>query len=327
MASHLIVNPASGSESAVESLPRVNERLRSAFGDLDITVTTGAGDAEAAAARAVGNGAQYLFVAGGDGTLNEALNGAVAAGRLEDVIVGLVPLGTGNDFAGAIGIPEDLDEALSILERRRIATVDIGVLNDRVFANVSAGGFIAEVSDAVSPALKTIAGKLAYLIGGAQVLLDFEPMRMTWQPQGEWHVLSPLGDDTVQADASPEWLADREIALFAVCNSRLVGGGRLIAPHALIDDGWLDVCVVEAMPLLDFVGLLRQVADGQHVTDPRVGYARVRGVTCTFDRVARVNTDGQVLETRECRYRVRPKALQVLTGDVRFSAGGQYHEP
>jgi len=192
-----------------------------------------------------------------------------------------------------------------------------------VFVNVSAGGFVAEVSDSVSPALKSIAGKLAYLIGGAQVLLDFEPIRMTWQPVGRWHVLSALGEvarNPGRTKAAEGWLADREVALFAVCNSRLIGGGRLIAPHALVNDGWLDVCVVEAMPTLEFVALLRQVADGEHVDDPRVGYARVREVTCTFDRPARVNTDGQVLETTRCRYRVRPGGLKVLTGEVRYTA-------
>jgi diacylglycerol kinase (ATP) len=320
MAAHLIVNPVAGSDAGIASLPRVNERLRRSFGDLDITVTTGPGDAEAAAARAAQAGAAHLFVAGGDGTLNEALNGIARTGRLGHVVIGLVPLGTGNDFAGAIGIPEDLDDALAILDRRDVTAVDIGLLDDRVFVNVSAGGFVAEVSDTVSPALKTVAGKLAYLIGGAQVLFDFEPIRMTWQPEGEWHVLSALGEDDTSGQRSAEWLADREIALFAVCNSRLIGGGRLIAPHALIDDGWLDVCVIEAMPTLEFVGLLRQVAAGEHVSDPRVGYARVRDVTCAFDRMTRVNTDGQVLEAARCRYRVRPKAVRMLTGEVRFSA-------
>jgi diacylglycerol kinase (ATP) len=321
MTATLIVNPVAGSDAGIELLPRIEERLRRTFGPLDVTVTGSPDDAESAGVRAAEAGARFVFVGGGDGTLNDALNGIERAGRLHEVIVGVVPLGTGNDFAYAMGIPDALDDALAVLERQQAASVDVGLLDDRVFVNVSAGGFVADVSDSVSPALKSIAGRLAYLIGGAQALLDFEPIRMSWEPAGEWHVLSTLDDGSEGASrATSDWLNDREVALFAVCNSRLIGGGRLIAPHALVDDGWLDVCVVEAMPTLEFVGLLRQVAAGEHVDDPRVGYARVRDLTCTFDRPARVNTDGEVLEKTRCRYRIRAGGLQVLTGEMRYGA-------
>ena len=90
---------------------------------------------------------------------------------------GLLPLGTGNDFAAALGIPSDIDAALQVFQDGHTVDVDVGRLDDRVFVNISAGGFVAEVSDAVTPQLKTIAGRLAYLIGGAQTLLSFEPVR------------------------------------------------------------------------------------------------------------------------------------------------------
>ena len=86
-------------------------------------------------------------------------------------------MGTGNDFAATLGLPEKVDEAIGLLLKGRSIDVDLGTLNGHHFVNVSAGGLIADVSDAVSPALKTIAGKLAYLIGGAQVLLDYEPLK------------------------------------------------------------------------------------------------------------------------------------------------------
>ena len=88
---------------------------------------------------------------------------------------GIIPLGTGNDFATALGIPSEVEGALAVVTSRDRVAVDVGRLNDRYFINASAGGFIAEVSDAVDSRLKTIAGKLAYLIGGAQVLFSHEP--------------------------------------------------------------------------------------------------------------------------------------------------------
>ena len=313
MSARLILNPAAGADEALASLEHLNGRLRAVFGDLDIVITTGPADAEAAGARAARDGDTRIFVAGGDGTLNEVLNGVYDSGRLGEITFGVIPLGTGNDFARAIGIPEDLEGALDCLAENRETSVDVGELNDRVFVNVSAGGFIGEVSDAVTPGLKTVAGKLAYLIGGAQVLLSYDPVVATVAPHGECVVLHPgkaLEGGTI--DGSREL----PIELFAVCNSRQIGGGRLIAPEAIVNDGWLDVCVIEAMPTLEFVGLLREVADGAHLGDPRVSYFRVRELTVEFERPIKVNTDGQVLETSRCHYRVLPRAARFLAPAV-----------
>lgn len=310
MAARLILNPAAGADEALGVVERVNQRLRDAFGDLDIVITTGPGDAEAAGARAAREGDARIFVGGGDGTLNEVLNGVFAAGRLGEIPFGIIPLGTGNDFAGALGIPEDVDGALDCLTRDHQVRVDVGILNERVFVNVSAGGFIGEVSEAVTPGLKTVAGKLAYLIGGAQVLLSYDPVAATVTPAGDCLVLHP--GTALGAEASTPGRRELPIELFAVCNSRLIGGGRLIAPEAIVDDGWLDVCLIEAMPTLEFVALLRDVAEGAHLGDPRVSYFRTRQLAMTFDRTIKVNTDGQVLETDRCEYRVLPRAASFI---------------
>jgi diacylglycerol kinase (ATP) len=156
------------------------------------------------------------------------------------------------------------------------------------------------VSAAVTPQLKTIAGRLAYLIGGAQVLFEFEPV-------GASVTLSP---GPVQVS--------RSLYAFAVCNSRLIAGGRLIAPNALIDDGMLDVCLIEAMSAIEFVALARKVADGEHVKDPRVLYYQAQSVRVELDRAVHVNTDGEVFEDTRCDYRVLPGAARFLVGDAPF---------
>lgn len=297
----VILNPSSGRERGPEQVDVLNTRLRDTFDAVEIAVTTGDGDAAAAARTALSDGCDALFVAGGDGTLNEALNGLASAGGLERIVIGLVPLGTGNDFAAALGIPADVEAALDVLLRGRELRVDLGEVNGRVFANISGGGFIAEVSVAVSPALKTIAGRLAYLIGGAQALMEFDPVQATI-------ALEPGGGLT------------RRLYAFAVCNSRLIGGGRLIAPEARIDDGLLDVCLIESMSAIEFVALARKVADGDHVSDPRVVYSRARSVRIDLDRRIRINTDGEVFEARSCDYRVLPGAARFLAGDAPFAA-------
>jgi diacylglycerol kinase (ATP) len=178
----LIANPTSGTDAAAAVLPALNQRLRQRLGDLDIVLTVAPADAERAARQAAELGYERLYVAGGDGTLNEVINGAATIeGALGRLTFGLIPLGTGNDLAQSLGLPPDPEQALDLLALERVATLDLGALNGRLFANASAGGFIAEVSDAVSPELKTLAGRLAYLIGGAQVLLDHEPLLLRLQ--------------------------------------------------------------------------------------------------------------------------------------------------
>ena len=294
MKARLFINPASGDDSGPRHLPLINERLRGWLGDLDIVMTVGEGDATTGAAQSVADGYDHLFVAGGDGTLNEVLNGVASVpGGLERTVFGVIPLGTGNDFATALGFPEDVEASLDLLQRSALVAVDLGEVNGRCFINVSGGGFIAEVSDAVTPQLKSIAGKLAYLIGGAQVLLSYEAVHAAI---------------TVDSGA----IEHHELHAFAVCNSSQVGGGRLIAPDAIINDGLLDVCLIDTMPIVEFVPLLRRVSNGEHTDDERVHYFRARALTLAFDRRIKVNTDGQVLEADLCRYRVRPGIVRVF---------------
>lgn len=297
MKARLIVNPVSGSDAGPDLLPLINARLRQRVGLMDIVMTIGEGDATAVAERSAREGYDHLFVAGGDGTLNEVLNGIAAVpGALSRTVFGIVPIGTGNDLATALGYPDDIDGALDRLLSSTPIAVDVGVLNGRHFLNVSGGGFIAEVSDAVDTQLKSIAGRLAYLIGGAQVLLTHEPIpaRVVW------------------SDGVTGGTRDLHLHAFAVCNSRQIGGGRLIAPDAIIDDGLLDVCLIEAMPMMEFVALLRRVSSGDHIADERVSYFRASQIELTFDRTVKVNTDGQVLDASRCDYRVEPRTVRLL---------------
>lgn len=300
----LILNPAAGDDTADDRAVALNERLSSGFGAMEIVLTSGRGDAEAAARRAVSDGCNMLLIGGGDGTLNEVLNGVVLEGALSSMTFGIIPLGTGNDFAKALGLPLDVDQALSMLLRNHRIQVDVGRVNGRCFVNTSGAGFIAEVSEAVTPQMKTIAGRLAYLVGGAQALMEFEPVEMSLSTVPGSHAFNT------------------KMYAFAACNAPMIGGGRLIAPHALIDDGLLDFCVIEGMPALEFVALLRRVATGEHVEDSRVRYFQSAKASVRFEREILINTDGEILPARSCEYDVLPQAATFLAGDSYLAAVG-----
>ena len=293
MKTRLIVNPVSGSDQAALHLPAINERLRLAFGQVDIAMTVAEGDGEQAARRAAEDGYRVMVVVGGDGTLNEVLNGVAAAGALDDTAFGLVAMGTGNDFAGLMDLPDDPEAAADRVIAGRERRVDLGMLNDRVFVNASAGGFIAEVSDALTPAMKTLAGRLGYIIAGAGVLTWFEP---------------PSAEVTI----GTEELHARHYQLFAVCNGQTIGGGHRVAPRARLDDGLLDACFVEASTMPELVGLLRRMSNGEHLDDELVTYRQFTTAELSFDRVIKVNTDGEVRETATCRYRILPGKARFL---------------
>jgi diacylglycerol kinase (ATP) len=299
----LILNPRAGADAAPDHAESIQGRLAGRFGPMEIVQTAAPGDGERFARQAVQDGCDVLFIGGGDGTLNETVNGVAAVqGALARMTFGLIPLGTGNDFAAALGIPLDIDAALAVLLSGHTKRVDLGQVNGRVFANISAGGYIAEVSEAVTPQMKSIAGRLAYLVGGAQALWEFSPVQVS--------VAAEPGSTRLRTC----------LYAFAVCNSRLIGGGKLIAPHAVIDDGLLDVCIIDEMRAMEFVALLRQVAQGTHTDDERVHYLRAERLTLEFERPIKLNTDGEVLEALRCEYRVLPKAAQFFVGDAPFAA-------
>jgi diacylglycerol kinase (ATP) len=312
MRARLIVNPASGTDRGPALLPLIVHKLRTLVRDLDITMTTDAEDAARAATRAVEERADALYVAGGDGTLNAALRGLFATGPGPHTLpVGIIPAGTGNDVAKALDLGEDPEGALDRLLEKRLVGVDIGTLNGRPFVNTSAGGFVADVSELVTEGLKDKTGKLAYLIGGARALVGSEPFTT--------RLTLPADSRT----SGEEWTGKLELQMFAICNAPFIGGGYPIAPAALIDDGLLEVVLVKRMPLVEFIFVLQSIAAGEHLRDARVQHFRASSFDLEFDRVVRVNTDGELLQSAHCHYRVQPRHVQFFCGPQPFASSGK----
>lgn len=310
MRAHLIVNPSSGTDRAVEMLPVIRSRLGTLFQELVVTVTADADDLKTAAARAAAENYAALYVVGGDGTLNGALRGMIGAGALPRIPIGVIPFGTGNDFSKALGLGDEPERALDYLLDPHVVAADVGVMNDRPFINASAGGLIAETSGIATPALKDIAGKLAYLIGGARALFTADPLNVRLlvasEAAGPARELLPVGGSAVQ--------------LFAVCNAPFIGGGYAIAPDALIDDGLFDVIVVPRMPVLELLATLQRIAAAGDPGRDDVMSFRSAHFDLIFDRRAPVNIDGEVLEVDRCAYRVRPGGAWFFCGPKPLSA-------
>jgi diacylglycerol kinase (ATP) len=239
--------------------------------------------------------------------LNAALRAIVGRAAVPQMAIGIIPLGTGNDFAKALDLGEQPEPALDALLKMETIEADIGMLNDRPFANTSAGGFIADVSDAVTEGLKDLTGKLAYIIGGARVLLGTEPFSAQL-------FVDPDMSAAPGGGGAREPAATMQVQMFAVCNARFIGGGYAIAPDAIIDDGLLDVLVVPRMSTIEFMSVLQRIAAGRDPEHAGVMHFRASSFDLQFDRRARVNTDGELLEAECCRYRVNRKAARFFCG-------------
>jgi diacylglycerol kinase (ATP) len=190
--------------------------------------------------------------------------------------------------------------------------VDVGVMNDRPFINASAGGLMAEASGAVTPALKDIAGKIAYLIGGARALVSAEPLGM--------RLLAAAAGGTEEAASELVPAAQSAVQMFAVCNAPFIGGGHAVAPGARIDDGLLDVIVVPRMPFVELLATLQRIAASGDPGRSDILSFRSAAFDLIFDRRARVNVDGEVLEADRCAYRVRSGGAWFFCGPEPLAA-------
>jgi YegS/Rv2252/BmrU family lipid kinase len=290
----VIFNPVSGGGD------KSQDELRDELGtfDLDWVATEGPQDAFAAA-REWRDG--LLIVAGGDGTVNEAVNGLGQAGFPEGVTLALLPAGTGNDFAATLAIPEDTEEAEDVIRQGRTRTIDAARIrsqgvDERFFVNVATGGIGAEISGATDEDLKKRWGKLSYLRASLEVARDFEVRELS------------------------VWLDGRERRVRAVNivvgNCRYAGGGWLAAPRANPEDGLLDVVVVEPAGIGDLLSLAPGILG-------RSDYLRNEGIFFARAAEVRVETepgglqftaDGEVIGDEPVEFTVIPRALKVIVG-------------
>lgn len=290
----LIVN--SPNAEAVEALRRGVARLRGAGHTVHPRMTFEPGDAHRFAWKSAELGAELVVVAGGDGTINEVVNGlydwvedAGAGRRLPRL--GIVPLGTGNDLAGGLGILAGDPEGALVGAAEGVAyEVDVARVNGRCFLNVSTGGIGAEATEETSPELKRVLGPVAYLVTGVRKFVQLRASQARFTSGGE----------TVY---------EGRFLLFAVGNAWRTGGGNWVTSEADPSDRLLDLCIVDEMGHMDVVRIAPAVRAGRHVHHPKVTYRKLPEVVLEADEEITVNADGEPLTARRFEYDLVPHRL------------------
>ncbi len=288
----IIVNPNAGSVDEVTHIREVLERLPGTA----VRVTEKEGDAETFAREAVRSGAGLVVAAGGDGTLNEVVNGL--SEDFGNARMGLLPLGTGNDFARSINVPADLDAALALLQAGRVQTVDVAraTIGDscRYFINMAAGGFSGVVSEKASDA-KDRWGPLAYLRAALGTLSELQGFETRVLVNGVEH----LALDTYN---------------IIVSNGRFVAAGIPVAPQSKLDDGLLDLMIAPATTIPQLAILAPQVLLGRHTESDLLLFRKVTCVEIESNPPMSFNVDGELIGDAPAHFEVLPRALEVVVG-------------
>jgi diacylglycerol kinase (ATP) len=289
-----ICNPASGGGDYEP------EDVRAALEGFEIEwiTTEEAGDAREAAREWSGG---LLIVIGGDGTINEVINGLGRAGFPDDVTLAVLPTGTGNDLAATLAIPEDPEEAEAVIRQYRVRTLDVARahsegVGERFFINVASGGFGAETSGLADEELKSRWGKLSYLRASLEVARNFDVREVKLTLDDEERVMRAVN--------------------MAIGNCRYAGGGWLASPKANPEDGFLDIVVIEDVGLKETLALApTALAKFDYLGKEGVFYTRASKVRVeTSPGGLEFTVDGELIGDEPVEFEVIPHALKVIVG-------------
>ena len=287
-----IINPKAGSLTDLELLRKNIESLK----PFCVEVTARSGDAKVYASEAVRRGCDYVVAAGGDGTLNEIINGI--GSDIADIRLGLIPLGTGNDFARCLDLPSTIEENIALLRSAETTAIDlVRVRSDRIryFVNVSAGGFSGMVNEKLTPAIKRNWGPLAYVRCAAAAFPDLHAYRTS-----------------ISLDEKENFSMDLYNVI--VANGRYVAGGLPIAPQADPTDGLLDVILIPERPKAETALLAAQILLGKHLPSNGVTFRRATKLSIQSRPGMWFNLDGELVGNAPATFEVMPGALQFVVG-------------
>lgn len=289
-----ILNPRSGGGDHAEA---VRERA-DALG-YGIETVTRAGEAVTLARDAAEAGATTVVAAGGDGTIHEVVQGIDQADAFGGVTLGVVPAGTGNNFAKQIGVT-DLDTAFAAVEEGERRRIDLGDADGRSFVNSCVAGLTADSSDETSPELKKRFGVLAYVATTLRTVSDFEAPRLTVE--------------SIQGNVDGEtWTGDALCVMVGNARRFRTGGGT----QANVEDGHFDMTIVESVSTLDLMSdtLVDQLLGQESASIRRSRPTDVTITTHDSDSV-RFSLDGEMIRETELALHVRPRTLSVAVGET-----------
>ncbi|MDP2948124.1 MAG: diacylglycerol kinase family lipid kinase [Chloroflexota bacterium] len=300
----LIVNPRSANGATGRHWHTIEQRLRSRLPlPFDVAFTERPGHATAIARQAADRYGQVVAL-GGDGTVNEVVNGLIADNRpiRPDLALGIIPRGTGADFVRTLGIPRDLEGAVERLAAAKLRQIDVGKVRYhtpdgteavRYFINEASIGVGAAISDRVNRSSKMLGGRFTFLRATLATMLRY---------QSQFVTLCLDGGPAERALLTNVWIA----------NGAYSGGGIHMAPRACLDDGLLDVVRVGHLSLLEKLTRLRRLYSGTFAHLPKVAYVTARRIEAESEAPVPIETDGEAIGTLPATFELIGERLNVI---------------
>ncbi len=304
----VILNPYSGRGLGKRNKDAIARALAAVGLRFAIEESAGPGHAITLAQEARAAGCAVVAAAGGDGTINEVVNGLARAAPAGAPVgrLGLLALGSGNDLATALGAERDLDKAAQRLAAGVVRRIDLGyaavhsggATHLRYFDNTMGLGFEAQVA-AECRRIRRLRGVLLYGVAAVRTLRTF--------PSPLVEMIGYEGEEEVLRRAEPT-------LLISIANSPRSGGGFLLAPHAAVDDGRFDVVVADKLPRVQILGLLPRALFGKHLGHPAVTEARCSRLHVRCAAGLTVHMDGEIISeaAKEIEVQVEPGRLEVI---------------
>jgi len=302
---YFIVNPHSANGKTGKLWPEVKRLFEGKLGQIDFALTKGTSHATFLTGKALYDGHERIIAVGGDGTLNEVINGFYAEDKKisPNAILGYLPSGTGEDFSQTLGIKHlSLEERIGRLLDGGRKMVDVGVVTfrredgsimTRRFINEASAGFTATVAKKVNESSKSLGSYASYILGILRSLMRLEHYRLKVEVDGREY----FAGDTFMVNVS---------------NGKYFGGSLKIAPQAEIDDGWLEIVVVERMGRLEIIGNMANVYKGTHLANPKIKHTRGKEIVITSSEKVYIEMDGEPAGLTEARFKVLPKELNFI---------------
>lgn len=282
----LIVNPASGKGKSIDLLPVIDKKFNEMGVKTDIKITENIQQTYEIANLASQYGYKRIAAVGGDGTIN-----MVAAGMLNsDSILAVIPAGTGNDFFKQLKIKDDIDSICRAAAFGEVIELDVGILNDHPFINMIGIGFDAEVAIEANKA-KTNFGIATYLLAVYKVWKKF-----------------PIFDIKLRIDSLE---IEEQVMLIAIGIGRSTGGGFILTPNALPNDGKFDVCIVRKTSRAKIFSILPKILKGSHIRQPEVKMYRCRQLDIFSEQPLPVHYEGETFTSNNGRLSIKMSASKL----------------
>jgi len=287
-----IINPVAGRGRALRVWPALRDSLRAGGLALEEAVAERPLHAWTLAQDAATRGHDLIISVGGDGTIHEVINGLLRGRPEHPPALGVIPLGTANDFCRAVAVPSGPDAATRLLLNGIGRRIDLGLVNDRYFATIAGVGFDAEVAKEVNRWPKWLPGPLTYVAGILKMLATYRPVQAQITIDGHERM--------------------ERIFLLAAGNSAWYAGGFHMAPHARIDDGQLGVIFAKDLSKLETLAVLPKVFSGTHLTHPKVEHMSATQVRVASAVPLAIHADGESVGQVPATFRAVPQALDVI---------------